>query len=171
MAAGASVLTISAGGAAIYSKYIHRRPPPFIARARTRMGYLLRDKYARRPHECNAAAVRSTHESARARAHSRTRATCIHKAPDIWRARARDSPPPRRHFSSASPPFLPWLAQPFASFTSLRTSFTGWRTHSSLARRAEVYFHRFAKTENKSFHLPIIFASRGFIVCVSIHLD
>lgn len=89
MAAGASVLTISAGGAAIYSKYIHRRPPPFIVRARTRMGYLLRDKYARRPHECNAAAVRSTHESARARALTHAHARCAFIKRRTYGARVR----------------------------------------------------------------------------------
>lgn len=155
----------------IYSKYIHRRPPPFIARARTRMGYLLRDKYARRPHECNAAAVRSTHERARARArtHAHARRAFIKRRTYGARVRATrrllgGTFPRRRHPScpGSRNPSLPPRAYALPSPA-------GVRIPSRDERR--VYFHRFAKTGNKSFHSPIIFASRGFIVCVSIHLD
>lgn len=111
------------------------------------------------PASAAAAAVRSTHESARARArarthaHARSRAPCIHKVPDIWRARARDSPPPPSLFPGVAT--LPGLSsqQPFASSASYVFPLSG-DVHAFLAREASgVYFHRFVKTVgNKSFH-------------------
>lgn len=82
------------------------------------MGYLLRDKYARRAaaHECNAvaaaaaAAVRSTartHERERTHAHTQTAARRAFIKCRTYGARVRAIRRlRRRHFSSTSPPFL-----------------------------------------------------------------
>lgn len=126
----ALVLTISAGCNDILSTFIGAL---HLSRTHARVARVWVTYYATNtlagPHECNAVAaaaaatVRSTartHTSAHALTHARTRgrATCIHKVPDIWRARARDSPPPppSLYLDVAT---LPGLAHPSLSLRGM----------------------------------------------------